>query len=101
MAEPLLSFFVSAATALGKLTNWFAARNKDQRERIATYFDQIAACLREVAERIEAGEAPRDTCRRLAVFADEIEGLLKDRGYVEFPRSGGHGVIRRRQPLVW
>lgn len=78
----MLEFFLSVATAFGNLTSWFARRDEDERERIAVYFEQIAACLREVAERIEAGDAPRDTCRRLAVFADELEGILGARGYL-------------------
>jgi hypothetical protein len=43
---------------------------------------QIAACLREVAERIEAGEAPRETCRRLAVYASELREVLRELGYL-------------------
>jgi hypothetical protein len=34
--------------------------------------------LREVAERIENGQPPRDTCRRLAVFAAELQSVLED-----------------------
>jgi hypothetical protein len=84
MAEPvttLLGFFLSAATAFGKLAGWLRSEKREDRQRLATYFDQIAACMREVAERIEAGDPPRDTCRRLAVYADELYQILDDRRY--------------------
>jgi hypothetical protein len=78
MGEPvsLFTFFVSAASAFGKLTAWLRNTDREQREATAGYFDQVAACLREVAERIETGKPPRDTCRRLAVYANELEGIL-------------------------
>lgn len=102
MVEPgtgaLLGFFVSAATALGKLTSWFVGRDRQERELIASYFDEIAACLREIAERIENDDPPRDTCRRLAVFADELEGILKNRGYVT--TAGDVSIDETRLRLV-
>lgn len=64
------------------LAGWLSNENRKNRERIATYFDQIAACMREVAERIEAGDPPRDTCRRLAVYADELQQILGNRDYL-------------------
>lgn len=84
MGEPvsLLSFFLSAAGAFGKLTGWLVNQRQSDRERIAGYFDQVSACLREVAQRVEDGEAPRDTCRRLAVYAQELHHILGDRGYL-------------------
>jgi hypothetical protein len=92
MGEPttLLGFFLSAADAFGRLVGWLSNENRKSRERIATYFDQIAACMREVAERIEAGEPPRDTCRRLAVYADELHQILGNRDY---PIASGDATI--------
>jgi hypothetical protein len=84
MGEPtttLLGFFLSAATAFSKLLGWLGNEDRSRRERVATYFDQIAACMREVAERIEAGDPPRDTCSRLAVYADELQRILGERNY--------------------
>ncbi|HQV90422.1 MAG TPA: hypothetical protein PLA46_02495 [Phycicoccus sp.] len=84
MGEPvsLLSFFLSAAGAFGKLTGWLVKHREADREKVAGYFDEVSACLREVAQRIEDGEAPRDTCRRLAVYAQELQHILGDRGYL-------------------
>jgi hypothetical protein len=85
MGEPvttLLGFFLSAATAFSKLMGWLGNENRNSRERVATYFDQIAACMREVAERIEAGDPPQDTCRRLAVYADELQRILDRHEYI-------------------
>lgn len=84
MGEPvsLLTFFVSAASTFGKLLGWLRNVDRDGRERVANYFDQIASCMREVAERIEAGDPPRDTCRRLAVYADELQNILGDHSYL-------------------
>lgn len=72
----LLNFFLSVASLLGNLSGWLEKQARQDRERMATYFDQIAACLREVAERIETGDPPRDTCRRLAVYASDLEQIL-------------------------
>jgi hypothetical protein len=72
----LLSFFLSAAATFGKLMGWLSSQDRQDRERIATYFDQIAACMQEVAERVEVGDPPRDTCRRLAVYADQLFYIL-------------------------
>lgn len=84
MGEPtsFLGFFLSAAVAFGKLLGWLSNENRKSRERVATYFDQIAACMRDVAERIEAGDPPRDTCRRLAVYASELQTFLGNREYL-------------------
>jgi hypothetical protein len=86
MGEPvsvsLLSFFVSAASAFGKLLSYFRNLHRQTRDDVAGYFDQIAACLREVAERIETGQPPRDTCRRLAVYAAELKNVLGGDGYL-------------------
>lgn len=94
----LLEFFVSAAASFGKLLGWLAREGREDRERVATYFDQIAACMREVAERIEAGDPPRDTCRRLAVYANELEVILNAR---YFPiTSGDRSIDDTRQRLT-
>ena len=84
MGEPvsLLSFFLSAAGAFGKLTDWLVKLRQSDREKVAGYFDQVSACLREVAQRIEDGEAPRDTCRRLSVYSQELQRILGDHGYL-------------------
>jgi hypothetical protein len=86
MSEPVsisfLSFFVSAASAFGKLLSYFRNVNRDTRDDVAKYFDQIAVCLREVAERIENGQPPQDTCRRLAVYATELQGVLRNDGFL-------------------
>lgn len=86
MGEPvsisLLGFFVSAASAFGKLLSHFRNVRHQTQDEVANYFDQIAACLREVAERIENGQPPRDTCRRLAVFAAELQNILGRDGYL-------------------
>jgi hypothetical protein len=86
MSEPasisLFGFFVSAASAFGKLLSYFRNVHHQTTDAVATYFDQIAACLREVAERIENGQPPRDTCRRLAVFAAELQDILGRDGYL-------------------
>jgi hypothetical protein len=98
MGEPttLLGFFLSAAGAFGKLVGWLSSENRRSRERIATYFDQIAACMREVAERIEAGDPPRDTCRRLAVYADELQQILGNRDYLIASGDASIEATRRR-----
>jgi hypothetical protein len=75
----LLNFFLSAAAVFGKLLGWLSDQDRQSRERIAGYFDQIAECMQEVAERIENGDPPRDTCRRLAVYASELQQILDDR----------------------
>jgi len=75
-AMGLLSFLLSAANTFGKLLGWLRNQDTQERERIATYFDQIAECIQEVAERIEADDPPRDTCRRLAVYADQLQQIL-------------------------
>jgi hypothetical protein len=101
MSEPvttLLGFFLSTAAAFGKLVGWLSSEDRKTRERVATYFDQIAACMREVAERMEAGDPPRDTCRRLAVYANELNYLLdKD---PDFVASGDVSVEVTRERLV-
>lgn len=74
----LLSFFLSAAAVFGKLLGWLSDQDRQSRERIAGYFDRIADCMQEVAERIENGDPPRDTCRRLAVYASELQQVLDD-----------------------
>jgi hypothetical protein len=111
MGEPvsisLLSFFVSAATAFGKLLNYFRVHDREVREHVAGYFDQIAACLREVAERIEGGQPGRDTCRRLAVYAAELTNVLKEDDYltaagdasIDETRLRLAGEIQRAQSL--
>jgi hypothetical protein len=83
MGEPvsLLGFFISAANSFAKLIGWFRNEDRADKDRIATYFDQIAACMREVAERVEAGDPPRDTCRRLAVYANELRVILGKHRY--------------------
>jgi hypothetical protein len=78
----VVSFFLSAAGAFGKLVGWLSNRRQSDRDALALYFEKISACLREVAERIEAGEAPRDTSRRLAVYALELDAVLRDRGFI-------------------
>lgn len=78
----LIELFLSAAKALGSISQWKLARRESGMQQVADYFEQVAGCLREVAERIEAGDAPRDTCRRLAVYAGELELILADRRYV-------------------
>ena len=77
----------------------FPVRVREDRERVATYFDQIAACMREVAERIgRTGDPPRDTCRRLAVYANELEVILNAR---YFPiTSGDRSIDDTRQRLT-
>jgi hypothetical protein len=99
MAEPassLLGFFLSAAQTLGKVTDWLLTRRQSGREQVAAYFERVADCLQEVAERIEAGEAPHDTCSRLAVYADELEGILKDREYLRAARDASIEETRSR-----
>jgi hypothetical protein len=100
MSEPvsLLGFFLSAASAFGKLFGWLRDEDRKSRERVATYFDQIAACMREVAERIEAGDPPRDTCRRLAVYADELQKILGDR--IALMTARDTSVEETRQRLI-
>ena len=77
----LLNFFLSAATTFGRLLGWLRDQDRQDRERIATYFDQIAACMQEVAERMENGDPPRDTCRRLVVYASELQQILGGRRF--------------------
>jgi hypothetical protein len=54
----LLNFFLTAAATFGKLLGWMSSKDRQDRERIATYLDQVAACMQEVAERIENGDPP-------------------------------------------
>ena len=84
MGEPtsLLGFFLSAASAFGSLFGWFRKEDRARKDRVAAYFDQIAACLREVAERIESGDPPRDTCSKLAVYAEELREILDKRDHL-------------------
>jgi hypothetical protein len=96
----LLEFFVSAAGAFGKLLGWLATESRADRERVATYFDQIAACMREVAERIEAGDPPRDTCARLAVYAYEFERILNVR-YLQILSDDDDSIEDIQQKLKW
>lgn len=64
--------------------------------------------MREVAERIEAGDPPRDTCSRLAVYADELQRILGERNYwisasdasVEATRSRLAREIKQTQ-ITW
>lgn len=95
---PLLTFFLSVARSLGSLTNWLIARRGAERELVAAYFERVADCLREVAERIESGQMPHDTCRRLAVYADELDSILRDRGYVT--ASGDASIDETRMRLA-
>lgn len=95
---PLLTFFLSVARSLGSLTDWLIARRGAQRELVAAYFERVADCLREVAERIESGQMPHDTCRRLAVYADELDSILRDRGYVT--ASGDASIDETRMRLA-
>jgi hypothetical protein len=100
MGEPvsLLGFFLSAASTFGRLVSWLRNTDRDNRERIATFFDQIASCMREVAERIESGDPPRDTCRRLAVYTDELQIILgNDSGLVA---AGDASIDETRQRLT-
>jgi hypothetical protein len=72
----LLGFFVSAARELRALVGDFERGQREDRARIASYFDDIASCLHDVAERLEAGDAPRDTCARLAVYAEQLGDVI-------------------------
>lgn len=100
MGEPgsLFSFFVSAAAAFGKLTAWLRKAQSEQREATATYFDKIAECLREVAERIEAGKPGRDTCQRLAVYANEIQIILGN--HRNLTAAGDRSIDETRERLA-
>jgi hypothetical protein len=72
----LLGFFVSAASELRSLVGAFLRSGRENSERVARYFDDVASCLQEVAERVEAGDAPRDTCARLAVYAEQLGNVI-------------------------
>jgi hypothetical protein len=52
----------------------------------------------EVAERIESGDPPEDTCRRLAVYADELRDLLGSRDYLK--AAGDDSIEATRWRLV-
>jgi hypothetical protein len=78
----VVSFFLSAAGAFGKLVGWLSNHRQYDKDALALYFEKISACLREVAERIEAGEAPRDTSQRLAIYANKLDMVLRERGFI-------------------
>jgi signal transduction histidine kinase len=50
----------------------------DDGDRVATYFAEIAETLEEVARRVAAGEPGGSTCREIAVYAAELQGVIGD-----------------------
>jgi hypothetical protein len=92
----LLGFFVAAAKELREAVAGLRKAPRDERERIATYFDEIAACLREIAKRVEAGDAPGDTCARLAVYAEELEDIIGSHDSLRASRDESVEQTRKR-----
>jgi hypothetical protein len=68
LAIKAASVLISSADLLDKL-------GKVRREKLATYFDEIAKVMRDYVETIDKGEDPPPLCQKLAVLAQNIRDV--------------------------
>lgn len=68
LAIDAVRLLISSADLIDKL-------GKERRNKLATYFDEIAAVMRDYVETIDKGEEPPPLCQKLAVLAQNIRDL--------------------------
>jgi hypothetical protein len=72
----MIETLIVIAQELRSLVSTLHSGRREDVERLAKYFEEIGDTLNETARRISQGEPGGTTCRELAVFHEELEGVL-------------------------
>jgi hypothetical protein len=87
----VLDEILSVAQRLWVLKDNFSQANKEQKEELASYFENISNCLGETAKELRAGNMPHDNCGKMLeyakMFAKKVEGIIEPEMAEEFSKK--------------
>jgi len=87
----VLDEILSVAQRLWVLKDNFSQANKEQKEELASYFENISNCLAEAAMELRAGNIPHGNCGRMLgyakIFTKKVEGIIEPEIAEEFSRK--------------
>ena len=87
----VLDEILSVAQRLWVLKDNFSQANKEQKEELASYFENISNCLAETAKELRAGNMPHGNCGKMLefakMFANKVEGIIEPEIAGEFSRK--------------
>ena len=87
----MLDEILSVAQRLWILKDNFSQANKEQKEELASYFEQISNCLGQTAMELRAGNMPHGNCGKMLeyakMFAKKVEGIIEPKMAGEFSRK--------------
>lgn len=103
MGRPLvLDEILSVAQRLWILKDNFNNANQEQKEELASYFENISNCLGQTAMELRAGNLPHGNCGKMLeyakMFAKKVEGIIEPEMAGEFSRKLV-GAYKIEQPL--
>jgi len=94
----VLDEILSVAQRLWVLKDNFSQVNKERKEELAKYFEDISNCLAETATELRAGNLPHGNCGKMLehakIFAKKLEGIIEPEMAGEFSRKlvGAYGT---------
>ena len=87
----ILDEILSVGQRLWVLKDNFSRANKQQKEELAKYFEDISKCLGETATELRAGNLPHGNCGKILeyakIFAKKLEGIIEPEMAGEFSRK--------------
>ena len=87
----VLDEILSVAQRLWVLKDNFSQANKEQKEELASYFENISNCLGETAKELRTGNIPHGNCGKMLeyakMFAKKVEGIIEPEIAGEFSRK--------------
>ena len=87
----VLDEILSVAQRLWVLKDNFSRANKEQKEELAKYFEDISNCLGQTATELRAGNLPHGNCGKMLeyakIFAKKLEGIIEPEMAGEFSRK--------------
>jgi len=87
----VLDEILSVAQRLWVLRDSFGQVNKERKEELANYFENISNCLEEAARELRAGNIPRGNCGKMLgyakMFAKKVDGIIEPEIAGEFSRK--------------
>jgi hypothetical protein len=87
----VLDEILSVAQRLWVLKDNFSQANKEQKEELASFFENISNCLGETAKELRAGNMPHDNCGKMLEYAKmfdkKVEGIIEPEIAEEFSRK--------------
>ena len=94
----VLDEILSVAQRLWVLKDNFGQANKERKEELANYFENISNCLGKAAMELRTGNIPHGNCGRMLgyakMFTKKVDGIIDPEIAVEFSRKlvGAYGI---------